>query len=69
MFQIMPTRRAKARNANAAPPIPKQEVSNVEFRNTIHMLAQRMTNLNNRVHAQVNENGGSITARVRDFVK
>ena len=33
------------------------------------MLAQSMTNQNNRVHAHVNENGGSVAARVRDFFK
>ena len=33
------------------------------------MLAQSMTNQNNRVHAHVNENGGSVAARVRDFVR
>ena len=27
-----------------------------------------MTNQNSRFHAHVNENGGSVTARVRDFV-
>ena len=33
------------------------------------MLSQSMTNQNNQVHAHVNVNGGSIGARVRDFVK
>ena len=58
-----------ARNANATPPVPDQEISNAEFRNTIHMLAQSMTNQNKRVYAHVNENGGSVAARVRDFVR
>ena len=62
MFHIMPPRRANARNvnainANATPPAPNQEVSNAEFRNAILMLAQSMTNQNNRVHGHVNENG------------
>ena len=70
----MPPRRANARNvnarnANAAPPIPDQEVSNVEFRKTIEMLAQSMTNQNNRVHDLMNENSGSAAARVRNFVR
>ena len=33
------------------------------------MLAHRMANQNNRVHAPVNANGGSAAARVRDFVR
>ena len=70
----MPPRRAKARNANvrnakAVPQIPDQEVSNAEFRNAIQMLAQSMTHQNNRVHDPMNENSGSTTTRVRDFVR
>ena len=33
------------------------------------MLGQSMTNQNNQVHAHVNENGGSVAARVCDFVR
>ena len=33
------------------------------------MLAQSMTNQNNRVHAHGNENGGSAESRVRDIVR
>ena len=62
-------RNANARNANTTPPIPDQEVSNVEFRKTIEMLAQSMTNQNNRVHDLMNENSGSAAARVRNFVR
>ena len=70
----MPRRRVNARNVNsmnvnAALPIPDQEVSNVELRNAIKMLTHSMTNKNNRVHAHVNENGGSVAPRVRDFVR
>ena len=62
------TRNENARNANTTPPIPNQEVSNVEFRKTIEMLAESMTNQNNRVHAPLNVYGGSTTTiRVRDF--
>ena len=74
MFHIMPPRRTNARNmnaknANTPPPILDQEVSNVEFMNAIQMLAQSMTNQNNRVHAPVNANGGLVAAWVLYFVK
>ena len=62
-------RNVNVRNANAAPSVPDQGVSNAEFRNAIQMLAQSMTNQNNRVYAHVNENSGSAAARVRDFVR
>ena len=71
----MPPRRANnnknanSRNSNAAPPAPDPKISNGEFINAIYMLAHSMTNKNNRVHAHVNENGGSLVARVHDFVR
>ena len=70
----MPPRRANARNANARngnadPSIPNQEVSNVEFRNDIQMLAKSMTHPNNRVHDPMNENSGSTAAMVCNFVR
>ena len=60
---------ANARNANATPPIPDQEVSNAEFRNAIQMFAHSMTHQNNRVHDPMNENSGSAAARIRNFVR
>ena len=63
------TRNVNANNANAAPPIPYQEVSNVEFKNAIQMFSQSMNRQNNRAHALVNVNGGSAAASVRDFVR
>ncbi|XP_069144088.1 uncharacterized protein [Solanum lycopersicum] len=37
--------------------------SPADFKNVIQMLAQSMTNRNNRVHVSLNQNGGSATAR------
>ena len=70
----MPPRRANARNsnstnANAAPPILDQEVSNAEFRNAIQMLAHGMTHHYNRVHDPMIENSGLAAARVRLFFR
>ena len=62
-------RNANARNAKADPPAPDQDVSNAEFRNVIQMLSKSMINQNNWVHAYVNENGGSVAARVCDIVR
>ena len=33
------------------------------------MLSQSLTNKNNQVHVHMNENGGSVAPRVRDFVR
>ena len=70
----MPPRRANfinmnAKNANTSHPIPDQEVSNVEIKNVIQMLAYCMSNQNNWVHAPLNANGGLAATRVRDFVR
>ena len=62
-------RNANARNANTASPILDKEVSNVELRKAIQMLAQSITHQNNQVHDPMNENSGSTTTRVRDFVR
>ncbi|WMV42015.1 hypothetical protein MTR67_035400 [Solanum verrucosum] len=67
---IMPPRRVYGRyvnacNANAAPPIPDKE-----FLNVIQLLAQSVTNQNNQqVPIPTNASGGSVAARVRDFVR
>ena len=69
-FQIMPSRKAKARNANASPQVLNQEVSNSELRNTIHILAQSVANKKNQlVPVPANDNVGSFVVRVQNFVR
>uniref|UniRef100_M1ART8 Cc-nbs-lrr resistance protein n=1 Tax=Solanum tuberosum TaxID=4113 RepID=M1ART8_SOLTU len=53
-------RSANARNANAVPLVPDQEVLNTEFRNANSAFGSCMTN----VPVPTNRNGGSVAARV-----
>ncbi|XP_015162004.1 uncharacterized protein [Solanum tuberosum] len=63
-------RNVNARNANAAPQVPDQEILNAEFRNDVKMLAESVANQNNqRVPVQENVNIGSAAASVRDIFR
>ncbi|WMV46180.1 hypothetical protein MTR67_039565 [Solanum verrucosum] len=69
-FQIKPSRKAYPRNTNAVPTVPNYKVSNVEFRSTIQLLVQSVTNQDNQ-QAQVptKNNGGAAAARVQAIVR
>ncbi|WMV46174.1 hypothetical protein MTR67_039559 [Solanum verrucosum] len=74
-FQIKTPRKAYPRNANAhntnvVPIVPNHRVSNVEFRSTIQLLVQCVTNQkNHQALVPTNNNFEAAAARVQDFVR
>ncbi|WMV46175.1 hypothetical protein MTR67_039560 [Solanum verrucosum] len=67
--RIANPRNTNAHNANTVHPIPNHKVWNVEFRHTIQLLVQSVTNqTDQQAPVPRNNNVGAAAARVQDFV-